>query len=310
MKRVLVKSAVLVLIPALLIAGCTKQKPGVREATTTPGATAVASGVTVTIPTAQVGGELLPTLTPTPKMTTISTQPTAAATRDFGELTGAQTTPTAVITVTSAPLSTPVPVLTPLPVTTPPPVATQLPAATPLPAVPEPSTGQYAPGGLTYVVRWGDTLSSISYQFGVTVQAIKSANGLSSDMIVVGQQLIIPGVAGGPSPGPGGGTTVHIVQPGENLFRIALRYNTTVEAIAQASGIANPWFIYVGQQLTIPVGGGGGGIAPPSTTHVVQPGDTLYLIAARFNTTVQALMVANNLSNPNLIYVGQLLKIP
>ena len=304
MKRVLAKSAVLVLIPALLIAGCTKQKPGAREATTTPGATAVASGVTVTIPTAQVGGELLPTLTPTPKMTTISTQPTTAATRDFGELTGAQTTPTAVITVTSAPLSTPVPVLTPLPVAT-----TLPPLATPLPAVPTPSTGQYAPGGFTYVVRWGDTLSSISYQFGVTVQAIKSANGLSSDVIVVGQQLIIPGAAG-PSPGPGGGTTVHVVQPGENLFRIALRYNTTVQAIAQASGIANPWFIYVGQQLTIPVAGGGGGIAPPSTTHVVQPGETLYLIAARFSTTVQALMVANNLSNPNLIYVGQVLKIP
>jgi LysM repeat protein len=303
MTRVLAKSAVLVLIPALLIAGCTKQKPGAREATTTPGATAVASGETVTIPTAQVGGELLPTLTPTPEMTTISTQPTVTPTRDFGELTGAQTTPTAVTTVTSVPLSTPVPVLTPLP------VATQLPAATPLPAVPTPSTGQYAPGGLTYVVRWGDTLSSISYQFGVTVQAIKSANGLSSDVIVVGQQLIIPGVAGGPSPGPGGGTTVHIVQPGENLFRVALRYNTTVEAIAQASGIANPWFIYVGQQLTIPVGGGGG-IAPPTSTHVVQPGETLYLIAARFNTTVQALMVANNLSNPNLIYVGQVLKIP
>jgi len=303
MKRVLAKSAVLVLIPALLIAGCTKQKPGAREGTTTPGATAVASGVTMTIPTAQVGGELLPTLTPTPRMTTISTQPTVAPTRDFGELTGAQTTPTGWITVTSAPPSTPVPVLTPLPVTTPPPVAT------PLPAVPAPSTGQYAPSGLTYVVRWGDTLSSISYQFGVTVQAIKSANGLTSDVIVVGQQLIIPGVAG-PSPGPGGGTTVHIVQPGENLFRIALRYNTTVQAIAQASAIANPWFIYVGQQLTIPVGGGGGGIAPPSSTHVVQPGETLYLIAARFNTTVQALMVANNLSNPNLIYVGQVLKIP
>jgi len=303
MRRVFVKSAVLVLIPALLIAGCTKQKPGAREGTTMPGATAVASDGTVTIPTAQVGGELLPTLTPTPEMTTISTQPTAAPTRDFGELTGAQTTPTAVIPVTSTPLSTPVPVLTPLPVTTPPPVAT------PLPAGPTPSTGQYAPSGFAYVVRWGDTLSSISYQFGVTVQAIKSANGLSSDVIVVGQQLIIPGAAG-PSPGPGGGTTVHIVQPGENLFRIALRYNTTVQAIAQASGISNPWFIYVGQQLTIPVGGGGGGIAPPSGTHVVQPGETLYLIAARFNTTVQALMVSNNLSNPNLIYVGQVLKIP
>jgi LysM repeat protein len=166
-----------------------------------------------------------------------------------------------------------------------------------------------------YVVRWGDTLSSIATQFGVTVEAIKAANSLTGDIIVVGQKLVIPSTTA-PSPGtPGipGATIIHIVQPGENLFRIALRYNTTVEAISQANGISNPWFIYVGQQLTIPVGpGGGGGNAPgaPAKTYVVQAGDTLYLIAMRFNTTLQALMVANNLSNPNTIYVGQVLVLP
>jgi LysM repeat protein len=53
--------------------------------------------------------------------------------------------------------------------------------------------------------------------------------------------------------------------------------------------------------------------SPPGSggkTYVVQPGDTLYSIAVRHDTTVQALMVANNLSNPNLIYVGQTLKVP
>jgi LysM repeat protein len=42
----------------------------------------------------------------------------------------------------------------------------------------------------------------------------------------------------------------------------------------------------------------------------VQPGDTLYSIAVRYGTTVQALVVANNLSSPNLIYVGQTLNVP
>jgi LysM repeat protein len=84
-----------------------------------------------------------------------------------------------------------------------------------------------------------------------------------------------------------------------------------VDAIAQANHIANPWFIYVGQELTIPGGGDG---RPPSDpggrVHVVQPGDTLYSLAVRYDTTVQALMVANNLSSPNLIYVGQTLSVP
>jgi LysM repeat protein len=109
-----------------------------------------------------------------------------------------------------------------------------------------------------------------------------------------------------------GHPSIHIVQPGENLFRISLRYGTTVDAIAKANNIVNPWFIYVGQELKIPTGGGGmpSPPGPGGKTYVVQRGDTLYSIAVRHNTTVEALMVANNLSNPNLIYVGQTLKVP
>jgi LysM repeat protein len=167
--------------------------------------------------------------------------------------------------------------------------------------------------GVTYTVRWGDTLFSIAQSFGTSVDDIKAVNGLTSDIIVVGQELIIPGATGmPPEPGmPPGRPGVHIVQPGENLFRIALSYGTTVDAIAEANHIVNPWFIYVGQELTIPGGGDG---MPPSDpggrVHVVQPGDTLYSLAVRYDTTVQALMVANNLSSPNLIYVGQTLSVP
>jgi len=103
---------------------------------------------------------------------------------------------------------------------------------------------------------------------------------------------------------------VHVVQRGENLFRIALRYNTTVEAIAAANGIRNPQLIYVGQRLTIPRGGG---TTPPpggGRTHVVQPGENLFRIALRYGTTPQAIAAANNLPNVHLIYVGQVLRIP
>jgi LysM repeat protein len=173
---------------------------------------------------------------------------------------------------------------------------------TPVPATPTPGTSSERT--TTYVVQWGDTLYSIAARYGTTVDAIVQTNNIADpNSIRVGQQLTIPD--GGTSVP----TTEHIVQPGENLFRIALKYNTTVEAIAAANGIVNPSYIWAGQRLLIPQGGG----TPPTGTgryHVVQPGETLYNIALRYGTTTAAIAVANDLSNPNLIYPGQTLFIP
>jgi putative chitinase len=232
-------------------------------------------------PTVQVGGGS-PTPVPALESTTIATQPTATPTSEFSDLT------TGDGDVEAA--------QTPEPTPTPQPVATA------------------SSERNVYIVRPGDTLFSIAHRFGTTVEDIKATNGLTSDFIAVGQELTIPGdVIVPPQPTlPSTGTpTTHIVQPGENLFRIALRYGTTVDAIAQVNGITNPWYIYVGQELTIPTGGGG--TLPPGSggrTHVVQPGETLYSIAVRYDTTVQALVVANGLASPNLIYVGQVLNVP
>jgi LysM repeat protein len=279
MKRSQALIIALVLILAMLAVGCTRQVPASRPVTPAATAAVAVATPTVLVPTAQVAAAS-PSPTPALEETTIAVQPTATPTSAYGELAGADTpTATPISEVTPAPTATPVP-------------------------------GE----GTTYTVRWGDTLFSIAQRFGTTVEAIKAANGLASDFIVVGQELIIPGGTGmppeGPPPSPGG-PVVHIVQPGENLFRIALRYGTTVDAIADANYIVNPWFIYVGQRLIIP-STSGGTLPPGSTgqTYVVQPGDTLYSIAVRYDTTVQALMVANNLSSPNLIYVGQVLNVP
>ena len=111
-----------------------------------------------------------------------------------------------------------------------------------------------------------------------------------------------------PTAAPSSGPTVHTVQAGENLFRIALRYGTTVEAIASANGIANPAMIYVGQELTIPAGGEA---APEGeATYVVQPGDNLFRIALRYNMSYIYLAQYNGISNPANIRVGQILRIP
>jgi LysM repeat protein len=100
----------------------------------------------------------------------------------------------------------------------------------------------------------------------------------------------------------------HVVRPGENLYRIALRYGTTVSAIAAANHISNPNRIYVGQRLVIPSGWGpvhGGG-----PVYVVRHGDTLSSIAYRHGVSMWAIVQANGLRNPNYIYVGQRLVIP
>ena len=114
---------------------------------------------------------------------------------------------------------------------------------------------------------------------------------------------------------------VHVVRWGETLGSIARRYGVTITALAQANGIVNINLIYVGQSLVIPTGTGGTTPAPtpapgtpPSqesnTVHVVSSGETLTRISIRYGVTVQAIMSANGLFNPNLIYVGQTLNIP
>lgn len=100
----------------------------------------------------------------------------------------------------------------------------------------------------------------------------------------------------------------YTVRPGDTLFRIALRYGTTVQAIVQANGIINPNQIFYGQVFWIP--SSGGGTTGTTTYYIVRRGDTLYSIARRFGTTYQALAAINGLRSPHRIYVGQRLVIP
>ncbi len=124
-------------------------------------------------------------------------------------------------------------------------------------------------------------------------------------LLLVAQMALAPGVAF--SAPPASGSVVHVVRRGENLFRISLRYGTTVKAIMATNNLTST-IIYVGQRLVIP----GSYVPPPgsSFTYVVKRGDTLYAIARRFGTTVTAIARVNGLVNPNHIYVGQRLRIP
>jgi lysozyme len=105
------------------------------------------------------------------------------------------------------------------------------------------------PAPAVYIVRPGDTLYAIARRYGTTYQALAALNGLHYPYtIYVGQRLLISG-SGTPPPAPG---RIHIVQRGETLWAIALRYGTTPWAIAAANGLWNVNLIYVGQRLVIP----------------------------------------------------------
>jgi len=99
----------------------------------------------------------------------------------------------------------------------------------------------------------------------------------------------------------------HVVRSGETLGSIAQRNGTTVQALVEANGIANPNLIIAGTTLKVPGAAGGGSSSAGS--HTVAAGDTLASIAARYGTTVSAIASANGISNPNLIVVGRSLQV-
>lgn len=176
----------------------------------------------------------------------------------------------------------------------------------------------------TYTVKRGDTLSHIAARHSTTVAAIKSASGLTSDLIFPGQKLTLRGsaapaapVSPTASPAPAPSAATYTVKRGDTLSGIASRHGTTVAAIVSSSGLSNANIIYPGQVLTLRGGSTSAPAAPaPATpapsaatrTHTVARGDTLSGIASRYGTTVSAIMQASKLSS-TVIYPGQVLTV-
>ena len=164
----------------------------------------------------------------------------------------------------------------------------------------------------THTVAWGETLYSIARTYGITPQALASANKIDvNSWVYAGQRLTIPSggdSAEADSATPGG---YYTVRAGDTLFSIATRFGTTVGALSAANNLPANGVLYVGWTLKVP-----SAVPAPSApkaqtqSYIVQPGEYLALIAVRYNTTAQAIALANSLPNSWLVYVGQRLTIP
>ena len=157
------------------------------------------------------------------------------------------------------------------------------------------ATGDY----IVYNVKSGDSLYSISKKFDVTVDELIDYNNLSTSSLKINQQLLIP-----KETEQGETSKPYIVKSGDTLYSIARDYKTTVNDLMTLNNLTTS-VLSVGQVLKIP------GLTSNQDNYVeyvVKSGDSLYLIAQKYNTSVNELKNLNNLST-NLLNIGQVLKI-
>ena len=172
---------------------------------------------------------------------------------------------------------------------------------------------------MSYRVVSGDTLSQIANLFGTTYQELARINGLSNpDKIQIGQILKLPNLKTSNSSSSSSYKTYTIVR-GDTLNKIASRFGTTYQEIARINGISNPDKIQVGQIIKIPRSRSNSYNCEFNTsskptqsliTYTIVSGDTLSTIANRFGTTYQEIARINGIPNPDIIHVGQVIKIP
>jgi len=160
--------------------------------------------------------------------------------------------------------------------------------------------------GNTYTVKSGDSLWSIANRYNTTVNTLKSLNGLTSDNLSVGQTLKLPGNTGETIVE----SNTYTVKSGDSLWSIANRYGITVNNLKSLNNLTSD-NLSVGQVLRVPSSesGGTGGTPTTSNTYIVKAGDSLWNIANRYGTTVNAIRTLNGLTSDSLS-IGQTLLIP
>ncbi len=150
-----------------------------------------------------------------------------------------------------------------------------------------------------YVVKPGDTLYRIANLYNISINDLMTANNLSSNILSIGQELIIP-----IKPITEEDYVVYDVLPNDTFYSIAKRFTTNVDSIKSYNNLTSN-LLNIGQILQIPINN----TEYTYQTYQITPGDTLYSIAKRFNTTVNDIMALND-DLSSFLAVGQVIKIP
>ncbi len=167
--------------------------------------------------------------------------------------------------------------------------------------------------GTGYTVVKGDTLLKIAARCDTTVSALRRANPEigNGNLIYPGQYLYLPGalILGS------GGYDTYIIARGDTLRALATRFSTSVDVLLSLnSDITDANRIYEGQRLVVPAAGNSNpppAPVPTGKSYIVQKGDTLKKIAIWTGTTLDAILAVNpQITNANLIYVGQVINLP
>jgi LysM repeat protein len=148
-----------------------------------------------------------------------------------------------------------------------------------------------------YTVKKNDTLYSLAQKYNVSVEQLKEANGLTSDKILAGQQLLVPDRPMAESPG------MHIVEKGDTLYSLAMKHGITVAQLKEQNELASDQ-INIGQKLSVAAIEQHAG-----ELYTVVPGDTLWGISHRFGVEPEELAKINGLKK-EMVLIGQNLIIP
>ena len=152
-----------------------------------------------------------------------------------------------------------------------------------------------------YIVKKGDTLYSIAAANNTTVDELKKANNLTSNILSTGQLLKIPSALLPES--------TYIVKKGDSLYSIANKYNTTIDELKRINNLTSN-ILSIGQVLKLPSDKVSDIEKEENTiSYTVQKGDSLYSIARKYSTTIDKIKDLNNLTT-NLLSIGQVLLIP
>ncbi|MFC4651762.1 LysM peptidoglycan-binding domain-containing protein [Lactococcus nasutitermitis] len=174
------------------------------------------------------------------------------------------------------------------------------------------STSTSSASGATYTVKAGDSLSAIAANYGTTVEALVSANGLANaNAIREGQVLTVSSGVSATSQTRSSVSSgdIYVVQSGDSLSAIAQKFGTTVSNLLSMNQLSNANSIHIGEKISVPSAASSETTTSFSQSYTVQAGDSIYSIAQAHGMSAEQLAAINGIELTHTIQPGQTLQL-